>query len=240
MRSLNPWPIFPSNLDPPVARSLSIQFILQAVLDCFPLLQDLRKNTPHHLKNFPLQDAILAISRELEDFLRLSLENPFAQKGSVLDKLCFYSEILLQSSHVKESEVPNLLEEMRNLILKTKSKMIVCRKTVEEVQTQFMELYDHLFEKLCSFFDAFAPFLKEARYDENVLIYLIENKDRFNTYVGARKIEDLLQSFFPAGHSQLRAAILEGFTRRGFTTFLASVEPLIDAIEWDTPCQTLF
>lgn len=239
MRSLNPWPIFPSNLDPPVARSLSIQFILQAVLDCFPLLQDLRKNTPHYLKNSPLQDAILSISRELEDFLRISLENPFAQKGSVLDKLCFYSEILLQSSHVKESEVPNLLEEMRNMILKTKSKMIICRKNIEEVQTQFMELYDHLFQKLCSFFDAFTPFLKEARYDENVLIYLIENKDRFNTYVGARKIEDLLQSFFPAGHSQLRAAILEGFTRRGFTTFLASVEPLIDAIEWDTPCHTL-
>jgi hypothetical protein len=105
------------------------------------------------------------------------------------------------------------------------------------------ELYSDLHQKLCRFFSALTPFLKEARCDENVLIYLIENKDKLNSFLGERQIEELLQRFFPEGHAQMRAAIFEGFTRRGFTSFLTSVEPLIDAIEWEThschPAPTL-
>jgi hypothetical protein len=33
MYHLHPWPLFPSDLAPPVARSLSLQFILQALID---------------------------------------------------------------------------------------------------------------------------------------------------------------------------------------------------------------
>lgn len=241
MRSLNPWPIFPSTLDPPVARSLSIQFILQALIDAFNLLKIIRQLISDELIGVNLKEEIAAVSRELEKFLLFSLENPFAQKSSVLDKLCFYCDILLQASHVKDSEIPVLLEEMRNSILKIKSKTLAWRKipaTLSQVQTQFLELCDDLFQKFSRFFTSFCPFLKEARYDENVLIYLIENKDEFNAYLGLRRIEDLLQSFFPAGHAQLRAAIHEGFTRRGFTTFLSSVESLIDAIEWETQCHS--
>ena len=241
MRSLNPWPIFPSNLDPPVARSLSIQFILQALIDAFTLLKNMRAAIPLQLQGANLKEEIACVSRELEKFLLFSLENPFAQKSSVLDKLCFYCEILLQASHVKDSEIPTILEEMRNSILKIKSKIVAWKKievALVQARTQFLELYDDLFQKFSRFFTSLSPFLKEARYDENVLIYLIENKDQFNTHLGLRRIEDLLQSFFPAGHDQLRAAIHEGFTRRGFTTFLTSVEPLIDAIEWETPCHS--
>jgi len=196
---------------------------------------------PLQLQGANFKEEIACVSRELEKFLLFSLENPFAQKSSILDKLCFYCEILLQASHVKDSEIPMILEEMRNSIFKIKSKMVAWKKisvALSQVQTHFIELYDDLFQKLSRFFVSFCPFLKEARYDENVLIYLIENKDQFNEYLGLRRIEDLLQSFFPAGHAQLRAAIHEGFTRRGFTTFLTNVEPLIDAIEWETPCHS--
>lgn len=241
MRSLNPWPIFPSNLDPPLARSLSIQFILQSLLDSFGLLQYLQVITPMQLQGANYKEELACVSKELEKFLLFSLENPFAQKGSVLDKLCFYSEILLQASHINDQEIPAILEEMRNLILKIKSKMIFWKKvktSLEEILEQLFVLYTDLFQKLCHYFNAFCPFLKEARCDENVLIFLIENKDKLNSFLGLRRIEELLQSFFPAGHAQLRAAIHEGYTRRGFTTFLSSIESLIVDIEWETPCHS--
>jgi hypothetical protein len=70
------------------------------------------------------------------------------------------------------------------------------------------------------------------------LTYLIENKDNLNSLFGKRVVEHLLQSFFPAGHAELRAAIYEGYARRGFTTFFDSIEQIIDAIEWETPCHS--
>lgn len=239
MRSLHPWPIFPSNLDPPVSRSLSIQFILQELIESFELLQHLHTYTALQLQGANLVEEIICIAKELEKFLLFSLENPFASKGSILDKLCFYCEILLQASHIGDNEIPMILEEMRSPILKMKSKLMAWKKTpapLGQIQQDLFDLYATLFQKLSRFFNALTPFLKEARSDENVLIYLIENKDKLNSFLGLRRIEELLQSFFPAGHAQMRAAIIEGFTRRGFTTFLSSVEPLIDAIEWETPC----
>jgi hypothetical protein len=243
MRSLNPWPVFPSNLEAPVARSLSIQFILQTVIDAFDLMRELQDSTPLQLKGLSLQEEIQSVSKDLEKIYLFSLENPFAQKGSVLDKLCFYSEILQRASHLNDPEMTIVMEEMRKSILIVKSKIMIWKKMptrypLKEMMEQLMELYSDLYQKLGRYFMALSPFLKEARSDENVLIYLIENKDKFNRYLGKRRIEELLQSFFPAGHDQLRAAIYEGYTRRGFSTFLTSVEPLIEAIQWEPQCHS--
>ncbi|HSX11802.1 MAG TPA: hypothetical protein VLF94_08820 [Chlamydiales bacterium] len=237
MRSLHPWPIFPSNLDPPVARSLSIQFILQGLSDSFELLQYLELHVPRQLLGIHLKEELDIISKELQKLLLFSLENPFSQKGSALDKLCFYCDILLQASHVEESEIPMILEELKAPVLKVKLHLTTWKKSpapLAQMQSELRELFSVLHGKLRRFFAAFSPYLREARSDENVLIYLIENKDNLNSYLGERCIEDMLQRFFPAGHAQLRAAIIEGYTRRGFSTFLSKVEPLIDAIEWET------
>ncbi len=243
MRSLNPWPFFPSNLEPAVIRSLSIQFILQTLIDSFDLLQDLQISTPLQLQGANLKEEILCVSKGLEKFYQFSIDHSLTQRGSLLDKLCFYSEILLQASQVNDPELIVIMEEMRKSILLIKSKMMLWKKMpgrspLPEMLQHLMHLYTDLSEKLCHFFKIFSPFLKEARSDENVLIYLIENKEKINRCLGERYIENLLQSFFPAGHDQLRAAIHEGYTRRGFTSFLSSVEPLIDEIQWETPCHS--
>ncbi len=241
MRSLNPWPVFPSNLEAPVARSLSIQFILQALIEGFTQIADLE--TSDLLKGIHLKEEIKSISRKLEKFYLFSLENPLSQKGGVLDNLCFYSEILMKASQIKESDMVLVMEEMRKSILLFKSKMMVWEKmpasySLNEMLEQLMQLYSSLLSHLCRFFSALTPFLKEARSDENVLIYLIENKKRLNQFLGPKCIEEMLQSFFPAGYDQLRAVIFEGYTRRGFSAFLGTVEPLIDEVQWEMPCQS--
>jgi hypothetical protein len=228
MRSLNPWSVFPPNLEAPVARSLSIQFILQTLIDAFALTNELKSHTDY---------------TGLENFYLFSLENPFAQKGGHLDKLCFYSEILLQTSQVKDSELIALMEKMRTSILSRKPQLMLCKRQpkkliLEEMMQLMLHLSTELFHLLKSFFTALVPFLKEARSDENVLVYLLESKEKLNENLGDHCIEDVLQSLFPAGHDQLRAVIHEGYTRRGFDTFLSSVQPLIDSIHWETPCHS--
>lgn len=208
MYTLNPWPIFPSTLEPPVVRSLSLQFILQTVLQTFEII------APLQTTNDP--------------------PNPFLEKGNVLDKLCFYSEILLQASEKSHGELALILEEM--MVISTKLKMLHLKSKTQNPEPA-KKIYERLFEGAKRYFQTLIPFLRQARSDENVLTYLIEKKELFNRFLGKREIENLLQSFFPSGHDQLRALIHEGYTRRGFSPFLSSIEPLIDAIQWEIACH---
>lgn len=241
MRSLYSWPIFPSNLEPPVARSLSIQFILQALIDAFHWIQELKMS--NSLKGVNTKEEIGSIYNELEKTFLFSLENPLSQRGGLLDKICFYSEILLQASQIKETELIFVFEDLRKEILVFKTKLMIWKKLsskypLEEILEQLMQLKRRFFQNFQTFFKALTPFLKEARSDENVLVYLIENKEELNRNLGPKCIEELLQSFFPAGHDQLRAVIYEGYTRRGFNAFFSTVEPLIDEVQWETSCQS--
>lgn len=127
-----------------------------------------------------------------------------------------------------------LLEEMRGSVLKVRSKIIGWKKApglylLGDMLEQILGLCKELGQKLDRFFTAFVPFLKEAKSDENVLLYLVENRHKLNSYLGEGRIEKILLPF-----EQLRTAIHEGYTRRKFIDFYTKIEPLIDAIEWQT------
>lgn len=237
MRSLHPWFIFPPNLELPSARSLSLLFILQELASSFYLIEYLKKTTPEQLQGANLQKELETISSQLEKFLLFSLDNPFTQKRGVLDKLCFYSDILIQASKVSLEILPMILEDMRASILRIKSKLLVWKKALHPLDEVFIHLFDfynELDQKFSAFFSALIPYLKESRTNENILFYLIENKEIFNRHLQPQSIENLLNNFFPAGFHELRAAICEGFTRRGFSDFFAKKEDLINAVEWDS------
>jgi hypothetical protein len=238
MRSLHPWLIFPTNLSHPLARSLSLQFILDGTICSFELLLHLENFTWENLKGMQIKTEIHCLTKELSKLLLFSLENPLSQKPSLLDKLSYYSEILLQTAEVSAVEIPNLLEEMRNLILNQKLKMHVWKKRsiipLTEVRNCYLTLYEGLREKFHQFFQALIPYIREARFDENVLSFLIEQKEKFNHYLGERTIENLLLSLFPNGRDELRAVVCEGYIHRGFDSFFARIEPLIEALEWES------
>lgn len=243
MRSLHPWPVFPTNLDPSTARSLSLQFILLEVVHSFELIEELRKSTPQKIHSLDLTQALHCITEEIKQFLLFSLENPFTQKGSVLDKLCFYSEILLQASQINGPDIPLILEEMRNSVLHTKSQLLHWKKMptqhlVSSVLSHFLALYTDLHSKFRRFFTALTPFIYEAHSDENVWIFLLENKEKLNQHLGARTVEKVLSKCFPKGPMQLRAVIYEGYVRRGFEPFFIKQEALLSALQWEDVCPS--
>lgn len=206
MRSFYPWPLFPVHLERSVARSLSLQFVLQELLRGFKLIEDSRS-------------LEVVTSKDAEKFLLLSLDSPFSQKGGVLDKLCFYSEILLQD-HTGALDV---LEEMRGLVLK------LCGRKKGFQKSEWLLLLKRLYADFGRFFNALEKALYEARSDENVLVFLMENKAQINQYLGEHTLENLLGHFFPEGRDQLRAVLYEGFSRRGFSCFFNQIEPLVDS-----------
>lgn len=234
MRSFHPWPIFPHDLDPPAAKSLALLFILQELLSSLQLLDQAENHIPTDLSD---------IYNQLEKFLLFSLDNPFTKNGGGLDKLCFYCESLLQASKISDDALLLILEEMRNSILNVKSRLVTWKKKLpskEELQPNLAALYGELHKKFRAFFSSLSLFLHESRTNENILIYILEHRVQFNSYLGPRTIENLLCRLFPSGPCELRAAICEGYTRRGFTDFYAKQEPLLDAIEWEAsscpPC----
>ncbi|MBI5272533.1 MAG: hypothetical protein HY861_00940 [Chlamydiia bacterium] len=227
MRSLHPWPTFPSNLTPPATRPLALLFILQEWLSLVQLTT--------HLKQLSA-DNLLAIAKYLDKLLLSSLNNPFTQTGGSLDKLCFYCGILLQASNISDETIPTLLETMRNATVKVRTKHLSWSKQAaqakEEVRQELFQFKQNLRQNLSSFFSALFPFLQETYMDENVLLYLIEHREAFNLFLGPRAIENLLRIFFPAGIDSLRETICNGYTRRGFAAFYTQQEPLLSALDW--------
>ncbi len=191
MSSFNPSPLFPSNLETPMARSLTLQLILET------------------LKGFAA--------------LKNPSEFPF-------DKLQFHSEVLAKGAPANGAALICALEEIRKVLFSFKIRSILSEKIAKGEAPQL--LASQLQECLKDYFQKLTPLLRESRSDENLLVYLIENRDTFNEFLGEKCIQELLQSFFPTGHDQLRAVIYEGYNRRGFDSFFASVEPLINEICW--------
>jgi len=245
MRSLYPWPLFPPDLDPPAARSLSLQLALQTWLDSCQVIHSLQqKMTDIGATDNPMQE-IEGISDQLQKFLLFSLENPFSKKPGTLDKLCFYCEELLRASNVQErEEIGNLLDLMRDAALSFRALMLSWKRKLPPsfiLLTNMEHLHSVLNQRLREFFDALYPFFAEARSDENVLFFLIEHKEQLNRFLSPKKTETLLGRLYPAGPTHLRVILCEGYTRRGFSDFYAQHESLIESIEWasdETPCIT--
>ena len=211
------WLHFPPNLHPPAVRSLSLMFILEELKKRF---EQVRK----------FQETEESLTEEMSQFL--SLNHSYPQMGMFPDKLCFYCDILLQASKIKSHSLRDELDEMRASILQFRSQRILHR------QIPTAPFFSALHQKLCSFFIKLVPFLHEARTDENILLTLIEQRHVFNRHLGLETIEKLLQNFSPSGHAHLKALISEGFIRRGFSSFLAEKEHLIEEIEWENACRT--
>ncbi|MDE3045318.1 MAG: hypothetical protein KGJ02_01545 [Verrucomicrobiota bacterium] len=243
MRSLHPWPLFPSNLEPPAARSLSLQFAMQEFVACFKIVAQIREQVPKLIRGEEPLKEIGFLSKELEKFLLFSLDNPFAQKGGSLDKLCFYCDMLLQASRVNGQEAVGMqLEYLRNEMLATRAKIFTWKRKYPPssiVLTEIDRLCDALVEGLRDFFEALFPYFEEARSDENILFYLIEQRRVLNKLLECPKVEQLLSRLYPSGPAHLRAILCEGYTRRGFSDFYAKHESLIDSIEWTVgPCAS--
>ncbi len=220
MLSKDSWLRFPSHLTPPALRSLSLVFILEELAIQLEKVHSLQKSIP-------------LFSKELFSFFCLSHSYP--QMGMCPDKLCFYCDILLQASKIRDRSLRNELDEMRIFILQCRSSLYFSKS----VDSEFLALFSKIYQKLCAVFTALIPFLREAKTDENVLLALVEKREILNCHLGPQAIEKIFQDFFPKGHVHLKALISEGLMRRGFISFFEEKEHLIDEIEWRNACHPI-
>jgi hypothetical protein len=233
MRSLSPCPIFPYDLQAANAKSLALLFILQELLSQLFLVEESKKLKP--------PKSLVDILARLEQFLFLTLPSPFTKKGGGIDKLCFYCETLLQASKI-DSDLPlTTLDKMRKEILEIKTLISRMQKEgISELCTQTLgKLYKTLMEQFSIFFKSLFPFFEESKTNENLLLFLVEHQSHWDNYLGEKTVISLFRHLFPSGPCELRAAICEGYTRRGFASFYATKESLVDAIEWDSASCTI-
>lgn len=215
---------------------MSFLFLLKEFEEGFETLLSLQKFCASKLQGAHLADELEEVVRSLNKIQIFSFDNPFIHKGGLLDILYFYLEILLQASTTIEESILMIVEEMRRIVLRFRSKLISWKKTpalhpLDFILENCLETYRELIEKMKQFFHSLTPNFHESRTDENILIYLVEHREKLNSYLGERTIENLLKDVSRNGFSHLRTAICEGFVRRGFETFYNEKEPLLDALE---------
>jgi hypothetical protein len=230
--------IFHQNMSPALTCSLSLQFILYEWMRACELLRHLEVVTPLRLQNKEAKTEFASILKEIEKLFFLSS----FQDAGMLDKLCFYCEILLQASPLNGSNIDVILQDIKSLTGKLKFEVLMCQKT-DPLPPKICEIlssnYSTLRKKLIVFFKDLFPFLYDMRYDENMLAYLIENRKKLNTILGNRQIEELLSYLFPEGPFFLKKTIEEGYAKRDFYSFFYKIEPFIDQIEWESPCSMM-
>ena len=237
MHNFNPWPFFPAHLEPKAACSFSLQFLLQELLLAFDLSETLHKQIELSL---PLSMPIEEIVLKLEQCFLFPLENPLVPKTGFLEKIFFYMETLLQHSSVNdENGGIDQVEEIKKCILEIKAKIKALKKTRDQQEEKgqiFIRLIKNTKKHLEDLFHSLFPFFEEYREDENLLFLLIEQKEKMNQYLGSRALETLLSRLFPQGPATFRAALYNGYERRGFLDFYARNEELIDTVDWEGPC----
>ena len=213
----DPWIHFPGYLSPPTVRSLSLSFVIEELAERIEQSRRLEESD----------------DKSLERNSFFSLSKPYPVNTMFPNKLCFYCDILLQTSSVGETTLLDELNQMRMFMLEARAFLTLEK---EALGSSFFQAFRG---KISSVFSLLLPFLFEARSDENVLIKLLELRNTFDYALGLGTIQAMLQSFFPEGHTYLRTLIHEGLTRRNFTPFLLEKESLIDTIEWDSTCQQM-
>ena len=153
---------------------------------------------------------------------------------------------------VKEQRTESLLDEMEENLLALRAHLNSWRRGPVEPSHLLDTVHNacgRLRHTLIDFFHALIPFFEEAKTDENVLFYLIENHADLNailqnpknrtTSVSLKSIEHLFSHLYPSGPAHLRTILHEGYTRRGFSEFYAQHKTLIESIEWlADPCCT--
>ncbi len=252
MRSLNPWPLFPAPLPPQAAASLSLQFLVQELLLALRWLGEIEGQ----------EESVEGISSQLEKLLLFSLEHPLTQKGGVLDKLCFYINILLEHSSAGEDEkILQQVQSVKDRALRLRSSISLCRRSnlkdahffsskPQSLQRENIPLeaskgifaaWNELIQTtqtyLKELFVCLFPFFQEFRQDENLLFLLIEQKEPLNQYLGHQAVEAVLAHLFPQGTCSLRETLYNGYARRGFLDFYSRNEELIESVDWEDACS---
>lgn len=233
MRSLHPWSFFPSNLSPSAARSMALQFAIREIASCFEKIHEIEELAPLLIQGERWPKELTTLLKELDQILLVNLTDPFGQKGGALDRLAFYaSKMGTPSPEIALlSTIEAKILHSRERFSQWRGRPFPERETVlQEIQT-LAESAKSLLEQ---FLLSLMPALEEARFDENVLFSLVEERDRINLPLHQSAVEKIFSKLYPSGPGHLRAILHEGYSRRGFGDFYTKHEALIESVSWET------
>lgn len=242
MQTLYPWPSFPHNLKKELAKSFSLQFILSTLTEAFSTISTLQKEIPTFLLGKDLSLEILELQKHFQRIYVFCSSTSLAQKPGTINKLCYFTQMLYESTSSLKMEPMFLIEEMRKELFTFYSKILMWKKKkngypLSEMLECLFSLFRYLFDHLRQFFYTLVPTFQESKEDENLIVYLIEHREELNNNLKPRCIEEVLQALFPKGTQELTEMIFKKYQQRGFGSQFCKVKLLIDAIKWECPCQ---
>lgn len=202
-------------LEQSAAKGLSLEFFIHEYVRAFSIVARLENASPQ------------AILRDLEKLSCDPHHNPLQQPG-ILDRLCSYSEALLQTSNIGEN-LYNASDDLR--ISVSKQRLQMARKGGRSLSVDSFSLQD-LQKKLRTLFPLLEKILLECGELAPVLFTLLELRQSLNIHLGPKRVETLLQKLFPKGPESLRDFLSKNFSERGFDNFIQNQEALFEGLTW--------
>jgi hypothetical protein len=207
--------------------SLSLQFFISEWLHTFQILEKIE---------LIVQSDPLQIQHHLEMLLHNPKRFVFSQKTGTIDNLISFLLHFSKQHHQDKSSFENALIEVKNIT----TSFCHLVHSYEWTKLNYLQKQQLTFSFSSStknalklLFDFLTPYIYSYRSDENLLFFLIENKEKINRALSQNAIEALLKKIYASGASHLRVILQEGYSRRGFESFFEQHKSLIDSIDWD-------
>jgi len=208
---------FPES-DKGAAKGLCLEFILHEYAKALTMAEKLASACPEEIESI------------LEKLFHESLRSE--PPSGIIDKLCIYCEALVQTSKIGE-KLLDAIDDMR--CNTSKPRAFLARQLAHGVCPATNDLLQPLNQGLRSLFPLLIPILQTCLECETTLFALLELRQVFNHHLGEKTVETLLETIFPSGPHHLRQALIDGYSRRGFSDFCQHHEMLFEGLAWQPP-----
>lgn len=185
---------------------------------------------PSTARGLCLQFILHEYVKALEMAARLTSCPDCEKLVSGLDRLCIYCEALIEISK-KGEELLNELDELRMRAAQEQTSFL---RRARSIGSNLSPSRSDFHKQLSLFFPLLIPHIEAAAACETALFSLLELRGALNAHLGMGTVEHLLQTLFPHGPLQMRQAISDGFSKRGFVDFCEQHHELFEEIVWPT------
>lgn len=230
--------------------SLHFQFILAEFISTHKEVQDI-ENTYKKMETLLIQQRLLANVDHMLDQLLHSITNLTgstiiqehcfswdAQKGS-LSKLRHYCYPFVNRFDSQEKTVINLnvcvskafhsALQAREIILHLQQENQSTKKTPD--YTVLYQLLDKLIDSINRTSRLILQVIFLFREDENVIYFLLRNKDLLNNIYKTTFIEKLFRKMYPKGIEEAGQMLTKKYSKRGFHNLLNAIARKISNLE---------
>jgi len=172
------------------------------------------------------------------------MQMPWDNGSHWLLKLSKTCQHLIQNKYLvceRSQRISSCIDKMHTISNKIDETLRHLRKATLRIQTDDIAVLFHSLKQLHRTMRRFCQLIVEGifvfREDENVLLFLVQYKDRFDALNGKDFVKELLIKLYPKGINELLKFLHQRFEERGFTRLLPMITNKVIKLDSSLLCR---